>query len=100
MSTPIGEGETVSLHAIARGRVQGVGFREFVRRTANALGLTGWVRNLADARSVEVTATGTRPLLNELLRRLRDGPRFAHVTAIDTDWSATNDGVIGFEIRY
>ena len=100
MNKSNGEGENLSVHAIVRGRVHGVGYREFVRRSATALGLTGWVCNLPDFRSVEVTATGTRPVLDDLLRRLRDGPRFAHVTAIDTDWFATNNGAIGFEIRY
>jgi len=47
-----------SLHATVRGRVQGVGFREFVLTRARALGLTGAARNLLDGRSVEVVAEG------------------------------------------
>ena len=47
--------ESVRLHAIVHGQVQGVYFRDSTRQTAKRLGLTGWVRNLPDG-AVEVTA--------------------------------------------
>ncbi len=75
----------VRLHAVVRGRVQAVGFREFTRRHAAALGLAGWVRNLADG-GVEVEAEGPRPDLELLLRRLRDGPRLAWVESVQSEW--------------
>lgn len=70
------------LHVAARGRVQGVGFRWFVRERARALGVTGWVRNNGDG-SVEVAARGPADALRALAAALREGPRGAHVTSLD-----------------
>ena len=94
---PSGE---AALHAIVRGRVQGVGYRDFVQRNAVRLGLRGWVRNREDMRSVEVVASGPRAALERLLERLREGPRFAHVSEVETEWSLANEPPSGFEIRY
>ena len=65
-----------------RGRVQGVGFRAFVEREARELGLTGFVRNRDDG-SVEVLAVGPRARISELAGRLRQGPRFSEVRAVE-----------------
>ena len=65
-----------------RGRVQGVGFRDFVQRTAAELGIKGYARNLDDGR-VEVYAVGTREKLSELAGRLWKGPRFADVRGVE-----------------
>lgn len=72
------EHNTHRLHAHIEGMVQGVGFRYFVLRSAQALGLTGWVRNRYDGR-VEVMAEGTLTNLNRLLRELRRGPHRSDV---------------------
>jgi len=65
------------------GRVQGVGFRWFVYRTAARLGLAGWVRNLPDGR-VEVVARGSADALDELLADLKTGPRSASVERVES----------------
>lgn len=65
-----------------RGRVQGVGFREFVRRSAVPLGLTGYVRNEDDG-SVEVLAIGPAESVSNLAGLLHKGPRFAHVRGVE-----------------
>lgn len=77
---------------IVRGRVQGVGFRWSVRRRAEALGVVGFARNLADG-GVEVVARGDSHVLDELERYLMTGPRLASVDAVenidvphDMDW--------------
>lgn len=88
------------LHAIVRGRVQGVGFREFVRRRGEQLELGGWVRNLPDGRSVEVLATGPRERLELLRAALNDGPRMAHVSSVDDSWATAEAGAASFEIHY
>lgn len=65
--------DRVRLTAFVRGRVQGVGFRWFVRTQALELGLTGYARNLPDGR-VEVLAQGPRSATEELLGRLTEQP--------------------------
>jgi acylphosphatase len=64
------------------GRVQGVGFRYFTQREAQALGLTGWARNLDDGR-VEVYAAGRRDRLDDMAARLRVGPALADVRSVE-----------------
>jgi len=66
------------MHVAVRGRVQGVGFRWFVRERARALGLSGWVRNEADG-SVEVFAVGPEGELARLRSMLEQGPPAACV---------------------
>jgi acylphosphatase len=70
------------LHVRVTGRVQGVGFRWFVRERARRLGLSGWVRNLRDG-SVEVAAAGDRGQLELLLGELRRGPDGASVSEVE-----------------
>jgi len=66
---------------IVEGRVQGVGFRYFVLRTARELGLAGHVRNLPDG-TVEVEAAGEKDGLARLEERLRQGPPPARVAVL------------------
>lgn len=65
------------------GRVQGVGFRWWVRREAESLGLVGWVMNADDERSVEIVAEGNGDSLLELTRRLEVGPPGARIDTLD-----------------
>jgi acylphosphatase len=67
---------------IVRGRVQGVGFRWYVEREANALGVVGWVRNNEDS-TVELVAAGTAEQLASLGARLAAGPRASRVDHVD-----------------
>lgn len=69
------------LHVLIRGRVQGVGFRWFVREEATALGLSGWVKNCPDG-SVEVAADGPKGALESFRARLLEGPPHAHVSTL------------------
>ncbi len=74
---------TEAAHIRVTGVVQGVGFRPFVWRLANALNLGGWVRN--DAQGVELHAEGSPDALTALLRRLRDdAPPLARVDSVAT----------------
>ena len=74
------------MRATVRGRVQGVGFRDFVYTRARFLALDGYVRNLPDGASVEVLAEGARPDLEQLLDYLQAGPGSARVDAVDVQW--------------
>jgi acylphosphatase len=73
------------LHALVDGRVQGVGFRQYVMAVAVQLGVNGWVRNLDDGR-VEVMAEGNRSSLEELIQYLQRGPSSAFVTQVTQEW--------------
>ncbi len=86
------------LHALVRGRVQGVGFRWFVQEQASALALAGWVRNLRDG-SVELEAEGPRGDLETLVERLREGPGGGDVEGVDASWFEPSATYTGFEIR-
>ncbi|MGD2047023.1 MAG: acylphosphatase [Gemmatimonadota bacterium] len=63
------------------GRVQGVGFRWWTRRTAQELGLGGWVRNEVDG-SVVVHGVGSAGALERLAEALEDGPASARVDTV------------------
>jgi acylphosphatase len=65
-----------------RGRVQGVGYRSFAQRSAQALGLSGYARNLDDGR-VEIYAAGPPDKLAELSPLIYRGPRWADVRGVE-----------------
>lgn len=80
------------------GRVQGVGFRAFIRREAQGLGISGWARNAADG-SVEVEAAGDPANLEAFEERLRQGPPASRVERVDSRELADGGADAGFEIR-
>ena len=67
---------------VVRGTVQGVGFRWFVARQAERLGIKGWTVNLDDG-TVEVVADGAGESLSRLEELLARGPSGAHVTGVE-----------------
>lgn len=86
-----------SVRVIVSGRVQGVGYRWFVRETATTCGLVGWVRNRREG-TVEAELHGDDEALRDVIAALRQGPRSARVDALQiTDIAA--DRHDGFEIR-
>ena len=86
------------LVARVTGRVQGVGFRWWVRRQAEALRLTGWVMNSDDERSIELVAEGDPEALDELERRLHRGPESARVDEVVASRAAASGEFGGFGI--
>ena len=86
------------LTARVTGRVQGVGFRWWVRRHAAALGLSGWVMNADDERAVELVAEGAPDALDELERLIRRGPPGALVDAVDRRREPASGEYDGFGI--
>ena len=80
-----------------RGDVQGVGFRYFVLRKAQQLGLRGWVRNNDDG-TVELVAEGARQDLEQLKRAVGEGPRMARVDRVDTRWQNATGNLDGFDL--
>ena len=69
-------------HLIITGRVQGVGFRMYMERVAQELGVTGWVRNRRDG-SVEAMVAGAPEAVDKIIEWARRGPRNALVTGVE-----------------
>lgn len=83
---------------LVRGRVQGVGYRYFVRRTALQLALTGWVRNL-DSGDVEALASGQGQDLETFAQALWERHPFARVTNVEmTEISDESEPLTSFDI--
>lgn len=76
--------DTICLHALVSGRVQGVGYRYSTQKQARLLGLVGWVRNLFDGR-VEAMIQGNRSQVNTMLRWMQAGPISAQVDEVVTE---------------
>jgi acylphosphatase len=79
------------------GRVQGVGYRAWTAAMAQALGLSGWVRNCRDG-TVEALFAGPADAVAAALSRCHDGPRASRVTAIAVE-EERGPVSVGFEIR-
>ncbi len=86
----------VTKRFVVSGRVQGVGFRYFVVREAEALGLAGWVRNLPDGR-VEVLASGEDGPVDVLEGRLWQGPPHARIASVEAA-AAEPPATVGFRV--
>jgi acylphosphatase len=85
-------------HYRVSGLVQGVGFRYFVMRQAERIGVEGWVRNTPSG-DVEVQATGSVEQLTGLEQSLWKGPRFSRVANVEISEGGEDWGpVTGFEI--
>ncbi|MEZ5776440.1 MAG: acylphosphatase [Hyphomicrobiaceae bacterium] len=87
----LGNSPTRTTRLVVSGRVQRVGFRDWVRRTARRLELDGWVRNLADGR-VEMLVAGRRVDVDEMIARCRNGPQSATVAGVDVVECAAGEG--------
>lgn len=87
------------LSATISGRVQGVGFRDFTRRKAQELNLSGWVRNERNG-SVRVEAEGDSEMLDKLYEALREGPRSARVAKVEAERGEATGAFDGFSVRY
>ena len=83
-----------TLHVRISGRVQGVGFRWFVREEARRLGVSGWVTNLRTG-EVEVKAGGEKSSLERLRRALQVGPNGAEVERVE-DVALTDGGALPY----
>lgn len=81
---------------VVRGHVQGVFFRDTLRRRARAAGVAGWVRNNRDG-SVEAVFEGPAAEVESLVRLSHEGPRGARVESVQV-LEETPEGVSGFAV--
>jgi acylphosphatase len=87
----------ISCRVIVRGMVQGVFFRDSVRRRAQQAGVSGWVRNCPDG-TVEAVFEGESDAVERLVRFCREGPRGAQVERVER-FEEQPQGLAGFAIR-
>jgi acylphosphatase len=90
--------KTIRVHLYIYGRVQGVFFRNTMRRIARGLDLTGWVRNLPDGR-VEAVVEGEEEKVERLVSWCRRGPPMAHVSKVEANQETYTDEYKAFTIR-
>jgi acylphosphatase len=82
---------------VVHGHVQGVFFRDSVRRLARQRGVTGWVANRADG-AVEAVFEGEPEAVERLVELCRAGPRGARVDSVDVV-DEEPEGLSGFAVR-
>ena len=80
------------------GQVQGVNFRASAKRQAEALGLSGWVRNLPDG-TVEVDFEGPEAAVHQMVEWCSHGPQGAWVDLAEVEWLDALGNFSGFEVR-
>jgi acylphosphatase len=73
------------IHCVVKGKVRGVGYRDFIERYTKEQGLMGWIRNNDDG-SVEAVIQGTPDELKSCIEILNQGSLLAKVESMAIDW--------------
>ncbi len=89
----------MQLYILISGKVQGVGFRNFTRRNARTLGVSGYAKNLANGK-VEVVAEADKMQLDALVALLWQGPRTSKVDDIKIEERPITGEYKTFDVRY
>ncbi len=89
----------IRAHLFVSGKVQGVFFRETVRKKAAREGVTGWAKNLRDGR-VEAVFEGKESKVKKMVDWTRSGPIWAKIDSLDLVWEDYKNEFKEFEIRY
>ncbi len=89
----------VTQRIMVSGRVQGVGYRDWVVRTAQRTGLTGWVRNVKDGR-VEILVSGEDETVARLVEGCREGSPLARVEHVQVYSAEGETQTKGFTKRF
>lgn len=83
-------------HVLVFGFVQGVGFRQAVKRKARFLGLTGWVKNIPDGR-VEALFSGPKYKIEEVILFCKKGPFLSEVKHVEVKWENKSSDFSSFD---
>ena len=86
----------VQAKVFVSGFVQNVGYRQFIKRIARQIGLTGWVKNLPDGR-VESLFSGSREKIEKAIEECWKGPFLSEVKSVDIEW-VEEENFEGFEV--
>ena len=87
----------ISAKINVNGKVQGVWFRDYVKRSAKELDLTGWVKNNSDG-SVNVEVEGKKEIVKQLINKIRIGSPLSRVDNVTVDWQKFENKYNFFEI--
>lgn len=90
--------DPVRYHAFIEGRVQGVGFRMFVKECADLMNLTGWVRNTWQG-EVEVMVEGSQATVQQLILKLQQGTSQSLVSNLRSSWETPTGEFSRFSVR-
>lgn len=85
------------IYCVVTGKVQRVGYRDFVERTARDRAVTGWVRNRDDG-AVEVLLQGYPDVLKACIEDLQRGSVLARVDGVAVDWRTPQKQFDGFAV--
>ncbi len=88
-----------AVEAVARGRVQRVGYRWYVTDLAHELGVAGYVKNMADG-GVKIFSQAPSDTLQQFVERLRNPPPPAVVKQLEVEEAKARPALKGFRIRY
>lgn len=89
----------ITRHLSIKGRVQGVGFRNYMAYKAQQLGISGWVRNRQDG-SVEAVVQGTEAAIAAIIECAHRGPRASQVSGVTVSNGGDDGNDVGrFETR-
>ena len=89
----------VRAEIVVNGLVQGVGYRYFVVREAQKLGLKGYTKNLYTGEVLTVVEC-ERAMVEELIKKLKVGPMHASVKSCKVDWQEPKNEYTDFEVRF
>jgi acylphosphatase len=81
------------------GKVQGVGYRFFATRVARRLGLKGSIQNNRDG-TVDAVVEGEKSVIDDWIEELKEGPRYAEVTKIDSETKDFTGRLGDFDVKF
>ncbi|MCL5438881.1 MAG: acylphosphatase [Patescibacteria group bacterium] len=84
-------------HVVISGFVQGIGYRQFVRKEAEKLGLKGFVQNIEGGK-VEALFQGDKKNIEKIIDECKKGPYLSEIKKVDIEWVDEMDEFPGFEI--
>jgi len=85
-------------HIFVSGYVQGVWFRQFVKKNSIKFGLTGWVRNTSNGK-VEAVFQGEKKIIEKMIKLCHVGPPFAEVKNVEVEWEEGKEEFKDFKTR-
>lgn len=91
--------DNIQIKLVITGRVQGVFFRAETKKTADRLGINGYVKNLSDG-SVEAVIKGDSASVSQMIEWCRKGPPISKVQSVETEKISSVSNFNTFDVRY